>query len=366
MSGPFNKRNFFGKHCVWAAVPGWSGINISDSETPDHNYTTLGQRIDFHVDEMNIVASASLTTEDRALGHLGKVRVLNFNPEGNSVAFRLSHTDNNEGIIFPNKRNLTILTIVKTGASNTPGSGDPRIFSKDTGTSEDDHDLMVGIASTGTEARTRIRLGAGTYTVLTTGGSIVHDGIQLIAGSVRDEGAFNRVYVHHLSEAGNYNEAGHLSTTAGVYNPRTTSAMAIGATAQGTGNAFEGLVIGVWAFDTAFFETDFREFFRNPWQVFKPQRILVPLDFVTTDADSAVVESTINSLVLSDTITPSDAAIALRVRNRMLADGITLSDALTIEGLCDEDLAPDALAAISGLQGVLSDVTADDASWLTI
>lgn len=289
---PFNQKNFFGRHCVWAMIPGWSDFDFSsaDSTTSAPKLGVLesvGQRMEFADSEATSDASATVSIVSGDYGHLGKLRALQMSPVSNTSFVNFRRGDADEGIIFPDPQNLTILAIVRTAGLNQPGGGDPRIFSKDVGTGEADHDLMIGLAAAGVNARCRVRIGSATRTIIPNAVEVQNNALNLIAGGVfRDAGAPSNStgWCAILREDGGYDDTS-TGAVVGAYNPRTTAAMAIGATANTVSNqnAFEGDIIGVWAFDTAFYgvgetkKTLLKEFFLNPWQVFAPQKIFVPI-----------------------------------------------------------------------------------------
>ena len=278
MSGPFNKRNPFGKHCIFALIPGW-GFYSGSGVTAEGAVSSVGQKFIFK--EGYVGTSGSMERVNGAYGHLGQLAALRMLPAGyQEYIFLLEGGGPNLGISFPNKRSFTIMTIIKpSGDGRVGGSGDPRVFTKDSGVAEVDHDLMVGIASLGQEARTRIRIGSSTFTAITSGAVIEDDALNLIAGSAGlDSGGDTEVRVAHLSEAGIYTLDQTDTFGTDDYNPRTTTSTNIGGSAGALDNAYIGDIIGIWAFDTQMdSEVQLRAFFANPWQVFAPQRIVIPM-----------------------------------------------------------------------------------------
>jgi hypothetical protein len=279
----FNQKNFLGRHCLQAIIPGWHDNNFTRAESAanpgDVGYLqAVGQKMEF-VDTNAGTGVCSTRTVTEQYGHLGTCRALRLDQTASNDFVGLLRSDNDEGIDFPDKSNLTIVGIVKPSGDGRPGGGgDPRIYSKDIGAGEIDHDLMIGIATGGNDARTRIRIGTNTSTVLRS--SVIQDNaLNLIAGTVSPANASQvNVRVHHIGENGVYSFANHFTgAITGEYNPRTTTTVAIGANAGADDNAFEGDIIGIWAFDRALEKDEFLEFFANPWQVFAPQRYFVPL-----------------------------------------------------------------------------------------
>lgn len=281
----FNQRNPLGKRCVWALIPGWTHLDYIATDIDPRQaigMSTLGQVHGGWEAESDGTGNERLVTVRRDYGPgIGKATAMLFEQNDATAFTRFIRHTNDLGIIFPNPKELTIVSICKPTGDGRPingSSGDPRLYTKDEGTAEVDHDLMIGFADFGTEARTRIRVGGSTATAITTGNVIQNDALNLVAGTVEILSG-NDVYIkaHHLGENGTYSKS-VAQTKTGSYDPRTTTNMALGGSAATSlENAFNGEILGVWAFDGAFDEADCRALMANPWQVFKPQRFLIPM-----------------------------------------------------------------------------------------
>jgi hypothetical protein len=298
MNKVFNKKNHFGKHCVCAWIPGWDEFDVGGG-VESGGLRSIGQQFTLNADSIgssNNSAEIIRTSYPR----MGKVSPVLFTQGGSGERTRFQNSDDNIGIIFPDERNLTILSIFKKTGDGVPSAGgDPRLFSIDQGTGELDHDLMIGIAGSGQQARTRIRLGTSTYTVVTTNSMASdNDTVNLIAGTVSVASPTEVVakVLHYQPFDGQFASASSANVT-GDYGPRTTTDMAIGSTAASAdaNNGFAGEILGVWAFDYAFEEEDCRRFYENPWQIFKPQRIHVPIP--AYKEDKITIEEIISGVV---------------------------------------------------------------------
>lgn len=294
----FNRRNFFGKHCIWACIPGWYH---NDWTTNDHftngvgqgMLESVGQRMVFLDDNLSSAEDTSSHARDRTdtYGHLGTckaIRLTQNNPSGGRLRFIRSIADG--GIIFPDKKNFTILTIIRPiGDGRGGGTPDPRVFSKDTGSGEQDHDLMIGIVDAGNYARCRVRStegGGTTISIFTSTTTIQDDALNLIAGGLYQLTNTSNTWgwCAHLREDGAYDDNSETTNGTYEYAPRTTTGIAIGANYGAADNEYHGDIIGIWAFDISLkgqSDSDTKqrlmEFFKNPWQVFAPKTILVPV-----------------------------------------------------------------------------------------
>jgi len=302
-------KTFLGQHCIWAVVPGWDQY-FANTSVAGNSLRSVGQVMQLDLEEFANPTSGSVTKVTRNHGGgVGSTRSVLFDHESHTRGYRFRRPDADLGIIFPDLTRLTILTIVKpTGDGRPLGAGDPRIFTIDTGAAANNHDLMIGEVSSGNEVRTRIRIGSSTQTVVTTGGTIQDDAVQLIAGTVEPASATNSIVrAHHLGLDGTYTTAASSSVT-GSYNPRTTTDMAIGATAGSSFNAFEGEVIGVYAFNIDLHEQHFREILDNPWQVFAPRTQIIPID-VATGATAVLTGTSEDGLTESEITTGGETII---------------------------------------------------------
>jgi len=270
----FDKGNAFGARCLAAFIPGWDTFG----EDAGGGVRSVGQNFYLEPDKIGTAPRGDITNVAKSFGGgVGVAKALQCNP-ANAVRFiRLLNDNPNKGFRFPNLDSFTVVSIVRLEGDGraVSGGGDPRIFSQDEGTGAADHDLMIGIASTGTAARSRIRVNGTTQTVLA--GNPQDDAINLMACGVRPHSPTqSKSWCRLLTEDGAHSSAEGSATT-GSYDPRTSTDMAIGGTA-GSGsadNAFNGDVIGIWFLDGDFSEDDAYQFMRNPWQVFEPQRISI-------------------------------------------------------------------------------------------
>lgn len=269
----FDQQNFFGKHCIFALIPGW-GYYSGAGASADGVVSSVGQQFTFK--ETYVGTGGSMERVHGRYGHLGQLTVLRTLPVTHQQYIPLIESGAaNLGIRFADSTDFTILTIIKpNGDGRAGGAGDPRIFTKDLGTAEADHDLMLGIVDVGQEARVRVRTNGATTTVVTTGSAMTPDALCLIAAGIRiDESASTFAWLRHVNEDGIVSANTGVVNAAG-YDPRTTTAMVIGSTAGALDNGYDGDIIGIWAFDRNLDNSTFlRKFFANPWQVFKPRTI---------------------------------------------------------------------------------------------
>ena len=303
----FDRQNAFGARCVWSLIPGWG--NFKDDAG---SVKSVGQVMQFDAASHG-AALGSMSLEVGSYGRgIGSVKAYRNTTGSATVYDNLENLEDTLGIIFPDNRNLTLLSIARLAVDGIPGGGgDPRFFSKDAGTSEAQHDLMVGMTGAN-EARTRIRINGGTRTILTSGSAMVDDAVQLVAGTVQPANATQiTVRVHHLTIDGIYSTQ-ESSAITGAYSPRTTTDMALGSTAGDIDNAFEGDIIGVWAFDRAFTEADCRAFMENPWQVFRPRTIMMPLG-AAADAGGGDQGIAVGQAIETDTAQPLTGAFTVPV-----------------------------------------------------
>jgi len=296
----FDGGNAFGKSCVWACIPGWyeadaNGTEIDAAASELGYIYSVGQRMRFYPTTSGTGSAHWIKIGTKAYGKgVGTARALELEQDSDITTLHYRRSVNDRGILFPDKSNLTILGIVKPkGDGVAGGTSDPRIFSKDEGADEVNHDLMFGLVNLASVvARLRVRIGTSTYTVAmndSSANAVQEDALNLIAATLEPGGAggTTKSRIHHLMEDGTYVTDADTDQT-GEYNPRTTTDMGIGGKAFINDNEFEGDIIGVWAFDGAFQESDFRAFFANPWQVFEPQVQTIPIMYQAAEADSVV------------------------------------------------------------------------------
>ena len=257
---------------IWSIVPGWHQFAGSVS-------TAGGQAVSDGVDRRLFVASGSGSSQDARI-----LRTSYWNGSPVATAYNnsidttngtaLRNTDND---LFINKTAFTLVGIFRPiGNGTAGGTGDPRVFSKDIGSGEADHDLMIGgvRATTAPEFRTRVRIGTSTLTVVTSGSEWQTDAWNLVAVTVNPSGANSTVRVIGIRQDGALYS--NSASQAGVYNPRTTTDIALFSNGVSNQNMLDGEILSVTMFDGVLSDLALRSFFANPWQVFKPQLRLVP------------------------------------------------------------------------------------------
>lgn len=255
---------------IWAAVPGW-GLWGSSGGAGDGRFMSIGlDRRIYESQEGGVTGAASLPITTYKDGTPVKVA------RAENGTYRFVNTDND---LFIERSEFTLVGIFKPkGNGSFNDAGDPRIFTKDLGSGADDHDLMIGgvRALPNCEFRARVRVGTSTRTVITSGFNIQQDAWNAIAVTVGQSASGVALSkVHGLREDGLYNF--NTDSVAGSYAPRTTTDLALFATAADGSNQFEGDILYIAMFDGAFQEGDIRRLFDDPWQIFAPKQFYVPM-----------------------------------------------------------------------------------------
>lgn len=281
MNRSFDKSNLFGKHCVWALVPGWGHVTGVDG-----HMQSVGQRMDFAPKLVGTADGSEQAIKALSYSQYGATRVWIGRPISDTEGSHFIRADptGDAGILFPDIRNLSIIAIFRPEGDGSIGTADPRIFNQVvTGSvSSANHDLMVGFDDAN-QLRSRVKLeGLSTITVL-SGGTIVSDAMHLVAAHVFPlaNGTQVQAGCTSLDETGNFDQTFTAAQTSAGYEPRTTG-MSInigGSYASTVAAAVSGEIIGIWAFSHHMNERYLLEkFFKNPWQVFKPSEVIVPIN----------------------------------------------------------------------------------------
>ena len=133
----FDPANAFGANCIGAIIPGWFGAE---------SIRSVGQPFRFDRSDGGTPDEAAVKAFNYPKIGSAKALYLDHGAATNAVA-RLINTDGT-GFEFLDKSKVSVVALVRpTGDGRGGQTIDPRIYSKDTGTAEADHDLMVGIAN---------------------------------------------------------------------------------------------------------------------------------------------------------------------------------------------------------------------------
>jgi len=260
-----NRANKFGRQVVWAMVPAWGpGLN-NDTSVNHGTIATQGQVQIFEADLTNSVQITLDIVADNYPKSIGMARVLRLTPEDSARFGRLIRADADTGIQFPNIGDFCLAVVIRPSGNGAITASDPRIYSKDQGSAANDHDLMVGSVNAGF-ARTRIRIGSATVTVVNSGTTLQSDALNLISGGVTG----NTVTIRHIREDGQ--EVTNSGSGTGSYNPRTTTSIAVGANAEVDQNPIDADIIQVVAFDHNSDFPELQEYFNNIWQIWALQQ----------------------------------------------------------------------------------------------
>jgi hypothetical protein len=237
------------------------------------------------------------------------------------------NTDADYGSVPPGLQPFTVVAIHKPiGDGAGDSSTDPRVYSKDSGFHTDEHDLMLGYVtgSTYTYFRMRIRWNGITTTCVPTevaAKAIENDAWNLIAGTWEPGGTGTATaQVYHFNDANGFQAGGaQVRTTGTGYDPRTSTYEGLYNTVGTPGtedrNPYQGSIACVLFFEGIEIqeEQDYRSLFDNPWQVFQPQRIIVPtFPYVPTDEAPAPAGATKTASGTPDAPLLTAAGTALR------------------------------------------------------
>jgi hypothetical protein len=306
MSRIFNKRNKYGKHLVEAIIPGWGSGETGAATSGE--IRSFGQRdVIYNAQNAGSPTASSINKKVASYQTGQPVTYLEITQQNQFVGRKYVKDVGDDGP--PVGESWTVVAIVKLVGNGQPDGGDPRIWTKDEGSAEANHDLMIGLVSgTNIRPRMRVRLGTTTRTVLPTDDTefaVVNDGWHLIAGSCRyisgSDGSL--LDVMGVYPDGRFKKFG-IGFQNGAYDPRTTTSEAMWGTAELNQNLYEGGILAVYFFRGLILdEKELRDLYANPWQVFKPKQILVPMTAaVITEEDlgPATVEGSISFGVTAD------------------------------------------------------------------
>ena len=154
---------------TWAITPGnqfMSGINSNVGGVL--RSVPGGERLELQQLAMNSPTSGVETKSLKTTYWSGgNVETLQVAQNSDIVGHRFINTDSYIGPAKPGSV-FTAFCIFRPAGDGVLGTSDPRIFSKDQGTAEADHDLMLGLLGTGTytRARARVRYASGTTTLV--------------------------------------------------------------------------------------------------------------------------------------------------------------------------------------------------------
>ena len=286
----FNKTNKFGRYCVEAIIPGWGSANIASGSAQSGMIRGVGRRqVQYPIQQLGAPTAPTAAIDTYPM--MGQdqwgnqARWIENKANESTSGFYFADAVSDLGPISPACPAFTVIGIVKLIGNGTSGTvSDPRIWTKDIGGQEVDHDLMIGFVrhNGNVTPRTRVRIGTTTQTVFLSGSvatDVVDDGWHLVAATVKDNGGgTSNVTVHGLYPDGRYTT--NTANPTGTYNPRTTTTEGMFATVGSGGpqNISSMGILGVWFFEGAVFnEGMLREFWKNPWQTFAPQQFYLPM-----------------------------------------------------------------------------------------
>ncbi|MEE8208768.1 MAG: hypothetical protein V3T88_07455, partial [Nitrosomonadaceae bacterium] len=183
-------------------------------------------------------------------------------------------------IITRNRQSWSVIGAMV--ANTTAFVNDSRVFTKDNGTSESNHTLMMGIVNTGDRPRCRVGFGG-----LRASSTLFSDG----SAGISVDGTLNLLMItydgatmtmHHIDGTGT-----HFSDTEAKSGDLTnnTDAVTIGRSAGAADNYMKGYIPFIFAFDGEVLNSQqLRSIWREPWQVFDPPEIFT---FPTATATSS-------------------------------------------------------------------------------
>ena len=268
---------FWGKHCVYAFVPGWGSFNnigYPEIEGSAFSHGRSGRIL------MEVTQGGSDNTIFLARGVAklpgggGPIPTAFFTPTSNSSGRRYLYTGVDKGPQFPDPSNMSLVGLWKPTGDGRAGNPDPRIWSKDIGTAGPDHDLMIGIATNGNDHRARIRTGGTTDTILLAG-LVQDDAWNITSGyvqSIESGTPATLTGCAGYTEDGGYdnqNWTGGGRNNSG-YDPRTSTKIGVGMSANANDNTYAGHVAIVLGFDFPVKrEEQLKELMYDPGCVFK-------------------------------------------------------------------------------------------------
>lgn len=273
-SGPCKHdiHNKFGARSIWSFWPG-NNPAFGDGAFPGSSeavtFQSVGHKMDAKLKNHSpYEMEAYIEPFHGGMGYTGLVANLPDN-DYDEMQFNFG-TGAKSQIPFPSYNNLTVWALFRPKGRGTQGAADPRVISRDNGTSSSDHYYMLGgVRSGGSDTRARLRFKIDGTTVTVIGDQFwQQDALNLVVGSY--DGRY--LVLHHLREDGSYEESGIGYATSGGLDDTTDASvgMAIGSNFTGANN-FEGEILGVGAFDYAMdTEHDVREFMRDVTQILAP------------------------------------------------------------------------------------------------
>lgn len=208
-----------------------------------------------------------------------------------------------------------VLTLV---VPDSVSGQDTRFVSKDFGTGEQDHDLMVGEAGGSNVFRSRVRLNGFTFTTLSPS-SVLLGEPNLVIGGASSAGMVGATvaYISKLNSNG-WNHTGYPASTAGGYSPQSGSTMKIGRSAAVSANFVDGVHVCTLLVDGMYPDEDqARAFFADPFCVFVRRH---PILFSTApDSPEILLDGAANAT--------ATAAGTLQTEIRLDADGLASGSA---------------------------------------
>lgn len=272
----FNRDNFYGRVAHAVIMPAWDHFQVVSAGTEIGGLNAYGPngQSRYYFDALDTGTSSVIDKKVELCGRWGPcVAAVNDNSASNNGAHFHNPTAD-FGFFEPGQRNITGVTLYRpVGNGSAGGTADPRLFSKDSGTAEGDHDFMMGGLSGGSP-RTRIRIGGATKSVVNTL-NVQNDALNLIAGGVVEINTTEvKTFISHIREDGQ--SEWDVSTTAetGGYSPRNTTTMGVFSNAGGVDNFYIGEIIAIFFFDAAIFEpAHLLPLMYDPWQVFEKRSI---------------------------------------------------------------------------------------------
>lgn len=226
------------------------------------------------------------------------------------------------GSINPINRNLQswslVVGISMTSGQIAAGNADGRIFTKDKGSAQSDHVLMLGMTtSESVKGFIRARVGfGGSYassTLINDVGKITEDGQLNLAACVYNGALLRVVMIDGLGEysATSTPKSGDLTTT--------SDPCRIGMTASAAENMFEGTIHFVYFFDgEILLENKLREIWNRPYSVLTPWTQYIPFDPVSGGVTVNVPAASLGLAGFAPTINVSNHQ-AVPIPNAILA-----------------------------------------------
>ena len=310
-----------GKYLRSWIVPGWAGaVSNTTGDIPVWNNGRLKKYL----------SAASAGTGGDSITKIveryrtgGAVPTVEVDQAAYTDNYYFVNTDADYGSMPPGLQPFTVVAIHKPiGDGTVDGNTDPRVYSKDSGFHSDEHDLMLGYIGgvTYTHFRMRVRWDGITTTCVSTESAtkaIENNAWNLIAGTWEPGGTGTATaQVYHFNDANGFQAGGaQVRTTGTGYDPRTSTYEGLYNTVGTPGtedrNPYQGSIACVLFFEGIEIqeELDYRSLFDNPWQVFQPQRIIVPtFPYVPTDAPAPAPSNVVITDVANSGETPGSGS----------------------------------------------------------